>query len=453
MEAALTALTLEPSRTTEPVSKQQQESLHTCAFRTPNQYRNVIHRLMSMSSASADGSVCASAVGSPAAALDDPLIPKVDSDTGATSYFIHPPESAATSLQSSTASLRGSRPIDKGIRGIKRNRKQLEDTQATLHQSIPVIQPFILSCPSPSPLTETRYKLAGEKSRRLSGRNTPYANARSLNTNETFRRTRDSTLDEQYDDEDISSPLDIPHSPNIREGLGNVIHRFAGVAGKVWQNWSSSFRGFYAGGGQGYDISALSQNPSGSAMWQSVQDDRFTPSGYDLPTTPGGFPQGDFIPDYMSQDHSQTPTRAAKRSKRTSNTTDTWVIIKSSPSRDPSPLRANQRKVPPSPGSSRRTASRPRRQPLRVSQSPQIQSAGGRGALDSARSPGKVASPSSVEMQRHAARLRRKEAEEEAHLQSFNMKLKAMIREGKEALDTKFEVKEYVDENQTRKIL
>ena len=47
-----------------------------------------------------------------------------------------------------------------------------------------------------------------------------------------------------------------------------------------------------------------------------------------------------------------------------------------------------------------------------------------------------------MEMQRHAARLRKKEAEEDANLKRFNKQLKAMIREGKEALGTKFEVEE-----------
>ena len=57
-------------------------------------------------------------------------------------------------------------------------------------------------------------------------------------------------------------------------------------------------------------------------------------------------------------------------------------------------------------------------------------------------SPTKRASPVSVDVQRHAARMRKRELEEDANLKRFNQQLKAMIKEGKEALGTKFEVEE-----------
>jgi hypothetical protein len=43
-------------------------------------------------------------------------------------------------------------------------------------------------------------------------------------------------------------------------------------------------------------------------------------------------------------------------------------------------------------------------------------------------------------MQRYAARVRRKEREEDASIQRLNKQLQAMIREGKEALGTTVEV-------------
>ncbi len=45
-------------------------------------------------------------------------------------------------------------------------------------------------------------------------------------------------------------------------------------------------------------------------------------------------------------------------------------------------------------------------------------------------------------MQRHAARIRKRDLAEDANLKRFNSQLKAMIKEGKEALGTKFEVEE-----------
>jgi hypothetical protein len=49
-------------------------------------------------------------------------------------------------------------------------------------------------------------------------------------------------------------------------------------------------------------------------------------------------------------------------------------------------------------------------------------------------------SPVSAETQRYAARLKKREREEDRALKGFNERLKAMIREGKEALGTKIEV-------------
>ena len=51
----------------------------------------------------------------------------------------------------------------------------------------------------------------------------------------------------------------------------------------------------------------------------------------------------------------------------------------------------------------------------------------------------------SANVEMHAARMRKKELEEEANLRRFNQRLKAMIKEGKEALGTKFEVEDICD--------
>ena len=44
------------------------------------------------------------------------------------------------------------------------------------------------------------------------------------------------------------------------------------------------------------------------------------------------------------------------------------------------------------------------------------------------------------------ARIRKRELEEDANLKRLNQQLKAMIREGKEALGTKFEVEEVLED-------
>jgi hypothetical protein len=51
----------------------------------------------------------------------------------------------------------------------------------------------------------------------------------------------------------------------------------------------------------------------------------------------------------------------------------------------------------------------------------------------------------SVETQRHVAKLRKQEREEDASIRRLNEQLKAMIREGKEALGTRVEVDDLSD--------
>ncbi|KMU80574.1 hypothetical protein CISG_08484 [Coccidioides immitis RMSCC 3703] len=54
-------------------------------------------------------------------------------------------------------------------------------------------------------------------------------------------------------------------------------------------------------------------------------------------------------------------------------------------------------------------------------------------------------SPLALEAQRYAAKIRRREKEEDASIRRLNQQLKAMIREGKEALGTKIEIDETMD--------
>ncbi|KAL9638398.1 MAG: hypothetical protein Q9164_001576 [Protoblastenia rupestris] len=326
---------------------------------------------------------------------------------------------------------------------------------------------------SPPSLANTQYKLAG-------GLDTPTARATSYfeprEQCDSKQRMHGARGSRDWDpmESDVSlpqTPLALAHerngqpriakSPNIRDGLGNVIYRFAGIAGKVLENWTTAFRGFYAGGGQGYEINPTAQTGFGTAWPVTGQDTFGSREESGIPPTPGGFPPEDFIPDYMSQDHS-TPHRATKRNKINSATDDStakWVMVGSTTSsRETSPARLSQRKVPASCGATRRTASKFTRRPILPASRPSLSSFAGspglRSDCASFASPrsAEIASPIrespvSVEVQRHAARLRKKEAEEDANLKRFNKQLKVMIREGKEALGTKFEVEEIeVDE-------
>lgn len=463
MAAAISALRALARTHPKIAGKQRTTHQLPCDFKAASQADNVTRCVSGMSSIQTAtlGAACNSPSGSKPLLLDHPLSPTVDSNAGAKSVFSHSPASATNSLQSSTASLRSTAQANGGSRGRKRSRRQLEEAQIPIPEQFPAPRSSTIVCRSPSPLTELRYRIANERPRPLVGNSAPCENLRHPRLSDASRTYRDNAENEPLEagnahersQEEAALHPFVPHPPNIREGLGNAICRFAGVAGKVWQNWSNSFRGFYAGGGQGYDMVTLSHTDEDPFLWQAAQGTQLSCPNYDLPATPGGFPQADFIPDYMSRDHSQTPTRAAKRSKRCSTVSNTWVMVKSSPSGVQSPSKPSQRMVPSSLSSPRRTTLRGQRQPLRALQSPYLKSPrtnSGHASVAQGRSPGAVGSPTSVEVQRHAARLKRKESEEDACLRALNMRLETMIRQGKEALHTKFEVEDCVGDNEPR---
>ena len=463
MTAAISALRALAQTHHEIAGKQRTTHQLPCNLKAANQAENVTRCVSGMSSTqtaalSATGNIPS---GSKPLLLDHPLSPTVDSNAGAKSVFSHSPASATTSLQSSTASLRRTAQVNRESRGRKRSRRQLEEAQIPIPRVLHAPRSSTIDCHSPSPLTELGYKIANERPRTLVGDSTPCESLRHPRLSDASRTSRDNAENEPLDagnahernQEEAAFHSFVSDPPNIREGLGNAICRFAGVAGKVWQNWSNSFRGFYAGGGKGYDMVTLSCTAEDPFLWEAAQGRQLSYPNYDLPATPGGFPQADFIPDYMSRDHFQTPTRAVKRSKRCSSVSNTWVMVKSSPSEVQSPSKLSQRKVPSSLGSPRRTTLRGRRQPLQALQSPYLgstRSNSGHASVASRRSPGVVSSPTSVQVRRHAARLKRKETEEDACLRTLNMRLETMIRQGKEALHTKFEVEDYVGDNEAR---
>ena len=171
----------------------------------------------------------------------------------------------------------------------------------------------------------------------------------------------------------------------------------------------------------------------------------------------GCFPEEDFIPDYIGSQNRASPSRAAKKIRREKgmggDTSANWVLV----SREMSPSRLSSRKTPPSNSASR--VSRPKlgRRPMLPASRPSLTSFAGSPGLRSDRcasfasprspvtSP-KRESPLNADVQRQAARMRKRELEEDANLKRFNQQLKALIKEGKEALGTKFEVLEPVDE-------
>ena len=419
--------------------------------------------------------------------FDTTLPPKLDINVGATSHFFLPPKtpSASSSLHRSTNTISTQDVSHYPTRKRSRYDSYMSDqatpfsAQSHAWSSTSPTTPSLETpeAMSPVPFVSTKYELAG-------GLDTPAA-ARSS----AMERGDDTEADlhlrggRGFRGFDLAAesyfPCSAPalaresngrprtqNAPRLRDGLGKAVYSVVGVAGRVLEFCkATAFRGFYAGGGQGYEIRPPTQSAEGSqGIWfDEESDNELQTFEREMSAVPGGFPEEDFIPEYMSQDHT-TPPRAAKKVRRENGTAEvgaSWVIVGSNPtSREASPSRLSHRKVP-SAYTAPSLQSRPKlaRRPILPASRPSQTSFAGSPAMRPDRpasyassrspmtSPTKRDSPVSVEVQRHATRMRKREIQEDANLKRFNQQLKAMIKEGKEALGTKFEVEDADDES------
>jgi len=224
--------------------------------------------------------------------------------------------------------------------------------------------------------------------------------------NSRKRSRRDSCI--------ASPPADDTDAPT-RLGWGRTVIK---AVGKVLDLcWTGAFSGFYAGGGQGYDMQAGSSTQFNATRQSPVSTEKdriYTP-------IPGQYPDEDIerswvvVPtepaDPFVDENIGSPSLRSRR-----------IHQASSPRRRPAVMpRLNKRATPSS---------------LRPSTPTKTAGLG----LPSPRSKD---GPGSAEAQRQAARIRRREREEDASIQRLNKQLQAMIREGKEALGTTVEVDDF----------
>ncbi|KAL9614604.1 MAG: hypothetical protein Q9167_000892 [Letrouitia subvulpina] len=238
------------------------------------------------------------------------------------------------------------------------------------------------------------------------------------------------------------------------DGWSQAIYSVVGAAGRAWNFCrASAFRGFYAGGGQSYTISTPTlPGDVGQSILHHANEDQICQRRIDW--IPGSFPEEDFIPDYMTQDHT-SGARPAKKRRGLKNDYDLWADPGDSSSSPCSPRKSGpsrQSIVSTSPRQSPR-ARRKNVSPV-VRFSPSFHHRSTRVCPEwpalsatsrSTPSSPLRESPKSLEVQRHAARVRRRESERDASLNRFNQQLKSMIREGKEALGTRIEVVDKID--------
>ena len=385
---------------------------------------------------------------------------QIDPTVGANLHIFQPPRTPSTStlLYQSTDSLACSDADHHQNR--KRPRSSLQATESR-NEFILSTEKFALDTPtalSPAPFVNTKYTLAG-------GIDTPttalssgieYAVSPDLSVRggRGWRMSTGSSPGSYFPQvSKDGNGRSRTHKASQSKSWGRTMYNVVGAAGKVWEFCkTNAFRGFYAGAGQGFRMppptSSIGADEDG---WQSYNEKDDVQRWERETSIPGGFPAEDFIPDYMSEPR---PAKRIQREKGDPDLGASWVMIGKVPlSRESSPTRISARKVPSKASPGRRPTSKTAQRPILPASRPSLSSFAGSPSLR----PGRPASfapsrsplsspqhesPVSADVQKHAARMRKRELEEEANLKRFNQRLKAMIKEGKEALGTKFEVED-----------
>lgn len=342
---------------------------------------------------------------------------------------------------------------------------------------------------SPAPLVDTRYLFAGGLSQPSPDVNTDRADQ---SEHEQYRRRwgmQSSALETQSSSRTMASSLDQSQGP----GWGKLMFSLVGgVAGKMWNICTgAAFKGFYAGGGQGYELKPTSSEQqqqqnmqAAESIWEDL--DSRTPGGTWNPSPlPGQYPQEAFPFTFESKSNFEvkedTPPRPSKRMHTDAGSS--WVMVSNSNDNlefhpeSPKPSTRNSFYTPGSPSQIPRPALQHRpssyvsKRPslIPVSRRTSLVSNTGSPGLSrssnnhrqssqgtpSARqrqytresygipalhSPVAKGSPLSPEVQKYAARLRREEHEADVGMSKLNAQLAALIKEGQQALQSKVDV-------------
>ena len=236
------------------------------------------------------------------------------------------------------------------------------------------------------------------------------------------------------------------------------------LVGKVFSFGSNVVRGFYAGGGKGFD---LNQQPTSlSTSWMSSREGCGTP-------VPGSWQEDEFLGDF-EQDNPHSPSITSMRppNKRRQTDKDSWVMVGTpeedvrslSPKRKPSSNSVPRGSLASSRPTASRASSRRSLAPVSRRQSYHISHSGSPAQQSSQfqppESPNRRASfaptralnsrPSSSnglptayvspEAERFAKRQAKHDKAADKAMSSMSRRLEDLIRQGQEALGTKFEV-------------
>ncbi|KIW48455.1 uncharacterized protein PV06_01036 [Exophiala oligosperma] len=348
---------------------------------------------------------------------------------------------------------------------------------------------------SPPPLVNTNYRIAGGLDTPTSlsvqreeeeDRDEFEADCRPNRYTETTRSSYfPQTPAVNDDNKSTNGKRRLSQSPQTPGGWGKTVWALTGgIAGKVINFcWNTTFKGFHAGGGKGYEFDLSTPDVSSLTIHEvdAAQDvfhdayERPTRGDRDRTPIPGGFPEEQ---SFVFEGFETARTKSYERR-------NDWVIVDGPEhDRDASPVRKKSRASTANlyarqpntrQASSTQHPPRPRLASRTSSQKPSASYASPRSLAVSAaaakpqhrrsvssfepasntprpNSRASMASPRrqssqvhttaqpSPEVRKFEQKMRRKEAKQDQTMNRFNAQLQAMIREGQQALGSKIEV-------------
>ncbi|RMZ92693.1 hypothetical protein DV736_g26, partial [Chaetothyriales sp. CBS 134916] len=355
--------------------------------------------------------------------------------------------------------------------------------------------------PSPGPLVNTDYRIAG-------GLDTPRAERTGVDEASNWEMEKDLRVNRFNQQPSPTSDSFFPHTPlhpgdsagetgpvpaRPNTGWGHTLWSLTGsVAGKLINFcWTTAFHGFHAGGGRGYHMQLDTPTVTAAeTSWPDTADDVFDARfrGRGATPIPGEFPGDDSVQDYWSRVGRRQETETLLRADKDhggSSLRRNWVMVASPSdgrSESTSPVRKKQRpsttgslSAHPIPRSSYST--RPRK-PIRTptggasyassrsstrsgsssyaspsSFRPPSSDHGGRGqykpSCASPRQSGQrvtESSPKSSDVLRFEKKFRHNGQRQSDSIKRMNERMQLLLREGQQALASKIDVSDPVDD-------
>jgi hypothetical protein len=405
----------------------------------------------------------------------------VEFPTPKATFYLPPSPSASSALSQTVRSHSRASISSKDTRRRPRIDGRPNSTTPRPSRTLSSVDPGSLDAPSPAPLVNTQYVIAGGGARDAYDED-------AYDYEQDLRPNRYSQQSSQNNDSYFpQTPASICSGKRrrlsaSRRGWGKTVWQYTGgLAGKAINIcWTAAFNGFHAGSGKGYDMDVgtplvIPGDPAQVSSRKDVFDDEYR--GSCNTPVPGGYPEDNDTADIRTQTYELIPTPTASNDHGGASTLrSNWVVIDAPAMRDAETSPVRKRPRPSTANLYARPAPRPNgirpRMHARNSASfasPRASSSGdtdvptrpdssgsdgghqhkrARSSLASPRrrdsSHSGPTTPKSPDVVKFEKKLQKQNLRQDNSMKRLNQQLQDMIREGQQALGSKVEVYEDV---------